>query len=778
MLLTLLIQTLVAALLALVVLGPGCVVSRALRLDRTLHPLLRPAAWLVVGVLVVAALSACTLTVGAPPWVMPLALVLLIVACGAWLIRRDGRPGMPPLPSLTAARRGRGASRHDQRRRVDMTNVDPPALAIALATACAMVAGLIRGARLDHDSLYHVAVIRKLAELNGPTWSNTQRFVDGSLNPAYALPAWHQTVAIPAVMTGIDPATLWWMLPAVMAPLAILSWAGAARMLFGTSIAAAIAAISTLLLVTFSGPQHLLMITLAAQPGEIVFLVLMPLFMTTLVGATLARAVPRVRLLAALTVLATIVLHANYVFHLGLIAAGYLIVRLLSARLRAGEVRSLALTSAMLLITTLAGLLPLLPVLRSLEHFGRGTGADVSSGLFERFGPLYAGSPDSFHLEPSVLLAPGGTALLAIPALASGWCWRGRPLGALLLGTTSLVLLVSQSDTLFMALLGIGSTTAGVRIGRILPTILGATSSLLLLAVLTRSLARRGRGWRVGGPALVATLLAVGVASVEHAYPVGSLAVEFVDDRHSRFPASVLYVTVAMVTAMIIVLAIDGHKARRMQAQRRRARDDRRRPTRGLGRGPEVPQHDLALLLALAMLVGGFGTVREASLRIADDLRDRPLSGTEVDRLGRYPRAFRETLDELPNGTVLLAPPRVSYDAMAIAPIYVVADFKTWQADTPRNDTGGRLARLERFYADGTDDDWRLSFLEQNGAEALANPSGGSSVARFLRRHVGLVDEPVPLGDGRMALYEVDREELRDLEYEEVDTRGPGQRHA
>ena len=79
------------------------------------------------------------------------------------------------------------------------------------------VAGEIGG-----DGLFHLARVRKLAELGGLSLSSVTEFADGGLHPGYAFPLWHAFLALVAKVAFADPAEVVLHEPTVLAPLAVL----------------------------------------------------------------------------------------------------------------------------------------------------------------------------------------------------------------------------------------------------------------------------------------------------------------------------------------------------------------------------------------------------------------------------------------------------------------------------------------------------------------------------------------------------------------------------
>ena len=84
-----------------------------------------------------------------------------------------------------------------------------------LALFAGAFAWVVRGT-ISLDGLYHVALSRKLVELDEPTFSNINRFADGGPNPVYALPGWHALVGWTGWLTGSDPIIAWEIFPVLV----------------------------------------------------------------------------------------------------------------------------------------------------------------------------------------------------------------------------------------------------------------------------------------------------------------------------------------------------------------------------------------------------------------------------------------------------------------------------------------------------------------------------------------------------------------------------------
>src|SRR5206468_1666567 len=97
------------------------------------------------------------------------------------------------------------------------------AFGIALWHVCGPVGG---------DGLFHLARVRKLAQLDGLSLHALDEFADGGLHPGYAFPLWHGFLALVARVSGLDPTVVVRYEPALLAPVALLVAYEAGRTVF------------------------------------------------------------------------------------------------------------------------------------------------------------------------------------------------------------------------------------------------------------------------------------------------------------------------------------------------------------------------------------------------------------------------------------------------------------------------------------------------------------------------------------------------------------------
>ena len=91
---------------------------------------------------------------------------------------------------------------------------------------------------MQGDGLFHLARVRKLAELDDLSLEGIGEFADASLHPGYAFPLWHGFLALIARIAGVDSEQVVLHLPSILAPIAVVVAYEAGSALFRTSWAA------------------------------------------------------------------------------------------------------------------------------------------------------------------------------------------------------------------------------------------------------------------------------------------------------------------------------------------------------------------------------------------------------------------------------------------------------------------------------------------------------------------------------------------------------------
>jgi len=315
------------------------------------------------------------------------------------------------------------------------------------------------------DALFHLARVRKLAELPSLTLNAVDEFRDGGLHPGYAFPLWHGAVAMIAWLAGVDAAPAFLFLPAILTPLALIVAYGAGQALFGAWAGGVATAAAQAAVIAFSR-EGVGALQFLAQPGAAARLLLVP----ALLGLVFAFATTGTRTLlvsVAIGSLALTLAHPSYVVYVALLLGSFAAARLLLDR---DDRRSISRVGAALVAVVVpAGLALawLAPLIRQTAAFSPSY-AETRRALGRYAGDVVV-SGSSFSLSPP-FLAWGGAAtvvaLAAVPlaALAPRRAWAAYVLGGTVaLGAIALVpiLFTRFADTL--------SLSQALRIGGFLP---------------------------------------------------------------------------------------------------------------------------------------------------------------------------------------------------------------------------------------------------------------------------------------------------------------------
>jgi hypothetical protein len=372
------------------VLAPGAIAARAAGVRSTSATL----AWglgIVFGAMGIVFLVHASLT---------LALVLLAVAAIVAAPFAIRRPVVPPLPGRAAV----------------------------------WVAGAVLGLLLWHvageiggDGLFHLARVRKLAELGGLSLSSVNEFADGGLHPGYAFPLWHAFLALVAKVAFADPAEVVLHEPTVLAPLAVLVAYEAGYAVFRRVTPAAASAGAVVALAAMA-PGHGGAYTALALPATAARQLLAP---AALALALTVMRKPSVGLLASagLASLVLAVVHPTYAIFLWIPFGGFLAVRWAWRR---EQMRTGALALGVLVVPAGLFLAWLVPVVRSTASVS--PDAEERARAFDQYAGQLRGSVDHFSLAPQVFGRAGAVAvaaLLLIPftALASRRRWAAYVVG-------------------------------------------------------------------------------------------------------------------------------------------------------------------------------------------------------------------------------------------------------------------------------------------------------------------------------------------------------------
>jgi hypothetical protein len=659
---------------------PGVAISRLLELHLRVPAVAMPAVAFTFGLGVWTVLLLPGLWFG---WEIRLTLlvhVLVTAALLAWSVRRERRRG-------------------HARRASHLATVEGWTVAVIVL---ASLAALVLRTRMAFDTLFHVGLVRRLAQLESPTFENLDRVVGAGVNPAYALPSWQAAMAAVSAVTGLDPATVVEAMAIVGVFLAACCAAALGRVVTRSGLGelAGVAAYAWLR-VTF--PRRELEgdgVAYAGLPGNLALDVMLPL---ALIAAVLLlqsrRGSRRDGALVALAAVATIllvVLHANYGVFLAIIGLGTVLWMLAAGPWNRDIAHRVALAVAALAIPGLVALAALLPLLMLLEHFGAPLEARIDYHLASLFGRDVV-RPGHLY---DWFAAPGLLGMLLLP-----WAtWRARGVARALIGGGSLALLAFALVPPLVELLGAsGSLTLSLRLPRPLGVLLVAAAAVVIPDLVQRVAVLAGRVRAVRGTwaargVWVGALVPVVALSAVYGYPLAR-----------REPAEYgwNWPTLFAVAGLLVVLAFAIVERRRSpELSRRVAPPEPVLPDDGvlarkMGPGSDIPVPavlpmgtlGLALVaLAVAMLPSGAMSMRRAAWQARD-----VAAAYRADDL-RCLDGVQSALRDIPAGDVLLADPVTAYSAQALAPVYIAADFKTWNGSTDSERIDRRMLLLRATF--------------------------------------------------------------------------------
>ncbi len=377
-----------------------------------------------------------------------------------------------PLLAIPAALAGRSSVAPRAERRA----------ALGLLAATLPLSALVwwSAGPLQGDGLFHVARIRKLVELDSlSSLAALNEFRDGSVHPGYAVPVWHEALALVARLADVDAAQVALYLPAVLiVPLTVLVAHGAGTALFkhwAGGVAVALALVAQLWFSREGGTGNFEFLYQPAALGR-----------TLLATAILALAFSFVflgdrRLLVPLVAagFALAVVHATYAPYVALLLVGCAVARLVMGRRDEGSPARTAVTAAAVLVPFGLFLLWLLPIATDdpsqapdaarrafeIQHYGN---------AFDVFGDVLRFAPEAIARGGPVVVA----GLLAIPlaGLAARRMWA-----AFVLGGSLAVLAVLLVPWLFTALADLLSLSQARRLAAFLPVPFAIAGAAVLL---------------------------------------------------------------------------------------------------------------------------------------------------------------------------------------------------------------------------------------------------------------------------------------------------------
>jgi hypothetical protein len=520
----------------------------------------------------------------------------------------------------------------------------PPLLAPALALGSVLgivlwdVAGPVAG-----DGLFHLARVRKLAELDDLSLDAVNEFRDGGLHPGYAFPLWHGFLALVGRLAGVDPTLVVRHEASVLAPLAVAIAYEAGWAVFrsrGAAAAVAGAQVTLIALAPGAGGAYRAL-ALPATAGR----QLLALGALALVFEALRRPGRGTVATVAAAMLGVAIVHPTYALFLLVPLGGFLAARLL---LGPRDLRTALSVAAALLVPTAAVVLALLPVARTAAS--QSPSADVLAGPIHGAGK-YPGQVEvladgSLRLAPEVLGRGGAVAVAALACVPLAFFASRRRWGALVLGGSLAVLALMLVAPLFTALAEAVSLSQARRAAGFLPVPFALAGGVLVLAGFLRVL-------------VLPLALAAGIA-LQLKYPG-----DFGYRLEEGGPALAVWIAVVGGTAALVLALLLRVEAR------------------------DVP--DWIVAGAAALFVLPVAVAAASDWDVNPRLAGKRLSPGLVD-------ALRE---RVPEGAVVLSDLETSYRVAAFAPVYVAAAPPAHVADTDDNRPYERARDVRRFLRTG-----------------------------------------------------------------------------
>ena len=584
-------------------------------------------------------------------------------------------------------------------------------LGVRLVALAAAIITFIAGGWLDDgDMQYHTAIARKIAELDHPTFASIQAFIDGSLHPGYPAPPFHALVAVQAFMTSTDTATVMWMIAVPAAVVSVAVWAGLGRVLFGSTAAATLTAVSWMLIAGLARVPLLGALAGAAAPNAVALQTLVPLAVACWIIALEAdsRAERRVAgvLLTVIVVPAITLVHASYLTFLAIIIAGYLLVWGAWSRPTRASIARHARISIALAVSAAACLVAMWPSLRVLATFDAAAVAAARQSEFDQYRNILVGTPDHFHLHWSMLFWFGGLCWVGALGCLLATSRRQEPSARYLFGGLVAIVCVTQIDGIFTVFSHAVSVHQSKRIGVVLPVIAGY--ACLLLAVGERA----SHEWRSGRRVLtIAGIAGISIALGCVTYFWRALS-EFSAWTGPTWPWFVLVGGAIVVGGVGCVLRIRHHDTAAYEVHH-------------MSRAG-------ATAIAIVLLIGTAPVTRSAARVVSKDLRNRPASALRAYDLVYLDKAVLPAITALPRASVVMAPVEYSLRIQAAAPVYTAAIPVANCARTRANRPSERRDLVETFFAPSTPAATRLSILRSEHIDYIYTTARTASVRAWL----------------------------------------------
>jgi len=391
---------------SLVVLLPGAIVARALRL----RGVSATAAWAVAAL-------------------VPALLVVFLVHTSIWVaLVVLGCIGVAALPFAYQIVSGPPT----------WDTLGVALVGLAFGVALWHVSGVLHG-----DALFHLGRVRKLDSFSSLHVRSVDEFANGGLHPGYAFPIWYGFLALVAKLAGVDPTQVMLHEPSAIAPIAFAVVYESGVALFRSAWLGLCVLIATVAGAALA-PGHGGSFVLLAQPGTVDRQVLAPAALTIFF---LAVREPSWRLLATLAALggSVFLTHTTTAVFLLLPLAGFLVVRWLLTR---KDVRSGLLAFGALVLPAALALAWIAPIVDETRSHSPGP-AELRRSLAKYATELHVDSLHRYALRPEVVARGGAIAVASLLCIPLGLFASRRRWGAFVLGGSLVVLVLELTPWLF-----------------------------------------------------------------------------------------------------------------------------------------------------------------------------------------------------------------------------------------------------------------------------------------------------------------------------------------
>ena len=400
------------------------------------------------------------------------------------------------------------------------------------ASGLVLGAGIVLGAlawrvapaAVQGDGLFHLARVRKLADLGSLHVSSLNELVHGGLHPGYAFPLWHGFLAAVANLAGVDPTLVVQHESSLLVPLALLVTYEAGTTLFRSS-SLGIATVAAQVSIIAFAPGHGGSYSVLDLPATASRQLLVPAVLTLVFMHVASRSWKTLASIAA-AALALALVHPTYALFVCVPLGGWLVVR---ALVDPRDALPIAEALAAVVVPSVGVALALLPIVRqTVSHNPSRTQLDESLAHYGNQIDLLSGG--RYRLAPEVFGRSGAVtiaALVLVPLAALAW---RRRWASFVLGGSLAVLALMLMPFLFEHLSDAVSLSQSRRAAGFLPFAIAFAGGLAVLArllgafVLPLGLAAGialqlawpgdfGYALKGGGPALVTWIAAFGGAT-------------------------------------------------------------------------------------------------------------------------------------------------------------------------------------------------------------------------------------------------------------------------